>query len=81
MCELTKDNLRIYFVDAIINYDFDTSPLTWTDEKFISEAEIQGNVYSVEGFVEAFNNDVIFSDCGFIRILPKPDCSSEKTEV
>ena len=80
MSELTKDNLRIYFVD-VINYSFDTLPSTWSNEKFVSEAEIQGNIYSVKGFVEAFNNNEIHSDCGFIRILLDPEYSSEKTEV
>ena len=79
MSEPKKDNLRIYFVD-VINYDFDTLPSTWSNERFVSEAEIQGNVYSVEGFVEAFNNDEIHSECGFIRISHL-ECSSEKIEV
>jgi len=45
---------RIYLVDYS-NYEFESDPTEWSDEKFISEAEIQGNVYSLEGFQESWN--------------------------
>ena len=32
-----KKEIRIYIVDVNM-YEFDTSPVTWSDEKFISEA-------------------------------------------
>ena len=46
--------IRIYLVDYC-NHEFDSDPSEWDDEKFISEAEIQGNVYSLEGFQESWN--------------------------
>lgn len=59
---------RIYLVD-VYNYEFDTVPTTWNDEKFISESEIQGNVYSLEGFVKHFNAKAIDSLESYIRII------------
>ena len=59
---------RIYCVD-VQNYEFDTAPQTWDDEKFMSEAKIQGNVYSVEGFVKAFNKTEINQDNLIIRFI------------
>jgi hypothetical protein len=59
---------RIYCVD-VQNYEFDTAPQTWCDEKFMSEAEIQGNVYSMEGFVKAFNKTEINQDNLIIRFM------------
>ena len=59
---------RIYCVD-VQNYEFDTAPQTWDDEKFISEAEIQGNVYSLEGFITAFNKTEINQDNLIIRLV------------
>jgi len=58
---------RIYLVDDY-NYEFETSPFNWDDEKFISEAEIQGNVYSLEGFEKAWNNESLPLN-SVIRIL------------
>ena len=66
---------RVYLVD-VENYEFDTSPSTWDDEKFINEAEIQGNVYSKENFENECNNDNI-SPYSFIRIISKLSISSE----
>lgn len=40
-----------------------------TDEEFMDIAEEQGNVYSLKGFEEAFNNDDVSSVCEYIRIL------------
>lgn len=45
---------RVYVVNTD-NYEFDTSPKTWNDEKFMSEAEIQGTVYTLPSFQEDFN--------------------------
>lgn len=58
---------RIYLVDDY-NYEFETSPFNWDDEKFISEAEIQGNVYSLEGFEKAWNDRSLLSNYT-IRII------------
>jgi hypothetical protein len=63
---ITED--RVYGID-IQNYEFDTSPKTWDDKKFISEAEIQGNVYSLEGFITAFNKTEINQDNLIIRFI------------
>ena len=62
---------RIYVID-IDNYEFDTPPIKWNDGKFMSEAEIQGGVYSLEGFEEAFNSGYINSETYFIRIIGVP---------
>ena len=62
-----KKEMRIYIVDVNM-YDFDTSPSTWSDEKFISEAEIQGNVYTLKSFEKNWNNENIVFD-SFIRFI------------
>ena len=62
------EEFRVYIVDCY-NYEFDTSPLEWEDEKFISEAEIQNNVCSLLDFQDVFNlGDVDMNNC-FIRVL------------
>jgi collagenase-like PrtC family protease len=45
---------RVYRVN-IDDIEVDTNDLT--NEQFIAEAEKQGNVYSLTGFVDAFNDD------------------------
>ena len=45
--------IKVYVVD-VQNFSFDTFAIHWTDEKFISEAEIQGSVYSLKKFQNAF---------------------------
>jgi hypothetical protein len=64
--DITED--RIYCVD-IQNYEFDDNPINWSDEKFISEAEIQGNIYSLKGFVTAYNKSEINQDNLIIRLV------------
>ncbi len=68
-----KKEIRVYGInvelyDSDDNYDtgFHSS---WSDEKFIQEAEIQGNVWSLNGFQEAFNNDDINQYVLMIRII------------
>ena len=56
-----KKEIRVYIVDVDI-YKFDTSPTTWSDEKFISEAEIQGNVFTLKSFEKEWNEQFIFSE-------------------
>lgn len=58
-------------VYVVNNYDFefDDSPRNWDDKKFISEATIQGRVYSLEQFQEAFNDEEINSSTEFIRVI------------
>ena len=63
-----QSETRVYVVDAI-NYDFDTLPDTWEEEVFMSEAEIQGTVYTLQGFQHAHNNSEIdVADC-YIRFI------------
>lgn len=62
-----KKEIRIYIVDVNM-YEFDTSPVTWSDEKFISEAEIQGNVYTLKSFEKKWNNENVVVD-SFIRFI------------
>jgi hypothetical protein len=62
----TKE-IKVYLID-IDNYEFEEVPTVWKDEKFISEAEIQGNVFSLKGFQEAFNNEELNLQ-SYIRIL------------
>jgi len=62
---------RVYVVDTY-NYEFDDTPENWEDEKFISESEIQGRVYTLQGFQEAFNLEEINSSIDVIRIINVP---------
>jgi hypothetical protein len=64
---MNEKEIRVYLID-IDNYEFEEVPTIWEDEKFISEAEIQGNVFSLKGFQEAFNNEELNLQ-SYIRIL------------
>jgi len=46
---------RVYAVDSF-NYEFDSNPKDWEESKFISEAEIQGNVFSLAEFQNQVNS-------------------------
>ena len=59
---------RVYAVD-LENHTFNSNVKKWSDEKFMQEAEIQGNVWSLAGFEEDFNDDSINSFNLIIRIL------------
>lgn len=59
---------RVYVINAF-DYEFDDSPTQWSDEKFIREAEIQGGVYTLKEFEEAFNNEGVSTIMEFIRIV------------
>ena len=63
---------RVYTID-IENYEFDTSPVFWNDEKFMSEAEIQGGVYSLQGFQEDFNSECVNCSTTLIRFINNYD--------
>ena len=41
----------------------------YTDKEFINEAERQGLVWSLEGFVEAFNDEMLSTHTHSIKIL------------
>lgn len=60
--------IRVYKINTS-DYEFDTSPTQWSDEKFIREAEIQGGVYTLKGFEEAFNSKKVSTIMDFIRIF------------
>lgn len=62
--------IRVYLVD-FYNYDFDDndSPYDFSDEKFMLEAEKQGNVYTLEGFQYAYNEGDINGENSYIRII------------
>ena len=61
------EKIRVYLVD-VCNYEFDTSPLTWDNEKFMSEAEIQGNVFTLDFFEKNYNDYNLIVD-SFIRFI------------
>ena len=62
-----KKEIRVYVVDVTMQ-EFDTSPTKWSDEEFISEAEKQGNVYTLKSFEKDWNNENIIFDT-FIRFI------------
>lgn len=60
--------MKVYLVD-IENYDFDSNPVTWENEKFISESEIQTNVFTLEDFEKLFNSNAIDQSNSVIRFI------------
>ena len=61
---------RVY----VINTDIQSSGVFYqrmTDEEFINEAELQGTVYTLENFVNAFNNEEINTDTDVIKTITK----------
>jgi hypothetical protein len=61
---------RVY----VINTDIQTSSIFYkrmTDEEFMDEAELQGTVYSLEGFVTAFNNEEVDTNSDVIKTITK----------
>lgn len=65
---MKNKEIRVYKINTF-DYEFDTSPTQWSDEKFIREAEIQGGVYTLKGFEEAFNWQEVSTVMDFIRIF------------
>ncbi len=59
---------RVYGID-LENYEFDTHPGSWNSEKFMAEAEIQGNVWSLKGFEKDFNEETINENNLFIKFV------------
>lgn len=59
---------RVYKIN-IFDFEYDDSPTQWSNEKFIREAEIQGGVYTLKGFEEAFNSEEVSTAIDFIRII------------
>lgn len=67
---MENKEIRVYTINVFdCDCGFDDSPTQWGNERFIREAEIQGGVYTLKGFEEAFNDEEISSIMVFIRIL------------
>ena len=62
-----KKEIRVYMVDVTMQV-FDSSPAKWSDEEFISEAEEQGNIYTLKNFEQEWNNGGILFET-FIRFI------------
>lgn len=66
--------LRVYLID-VNEVDFEeempanTSVLELSDDKFMEIAENQGNVYTINGFQNAFNEEEICVSNDFIRFV------------
>ena len=66
-------NPKVYLIN-IEEVSKDTEDKAWSveglsDEEFMTEAERQGNVYSVEGFEKAFNDMEINTFTDVIKII------------
>lgn len=60
---------RVYVVEeSVSNYD----TKQFNDEAFMSLAEEQGRVYTLEGFQEAFNREEVNSAIDVIRFISVP---------
>lgn len=57
--------IRVY----VVNEDITEDRNLIEQEDFINEAERQGLVFSLQGFVEAFNNGLINSNTDIIHII------------
>lgn len=65
------EKIKVYLVD-VCNYEFDTSPLIWDDNKFINEVTIQGNVFTLSSFQKHYNDYNLIVD-SFIRFIDLND--------
>lgn len=62
--------IRVYVIDTFNSQKQDWSNLT--DEEFITIAEEDGNIYTIQGFQEAFNLGDINTDIDVIRFISVP---------
>ena len=62
--------IRVYAIDTFNLQKQDWSNLT--NEEFMTLAEEEGNVYTLEGFQEAFNLEEINSSIDVIRFITVP---------
>lgn len=60
--------IRVYLVD-LYEVSHVQKPRDWSDKKFMAEAEKQGTVYTLQGFVTAYNEDEINQNNSVIRII------------
>lgn len=63
----TYSEIRVYGID-VQNYEVNDLVCDWDDEKFMAKAEEQGNVWSLTGFEDAFNEGIINQSNLIIRI-------------
>ena len=62
-----QSETRVYVIDT-----FNVRGINWndlTDEEFINLAEEDGNVYTLQGFQEAFNSQDINTEIDVIRFI------------
>ena len=62
-----KSETRVYVIDT-----FNVRERNWndlTDEEFINLAEEDGNIYTLQGFQEAFNSQDINTEIDVIRFI------------
>lgn len=59
--------MRVFVVD--IDQADDEFDKDCDDETFMTEAEMNGSVYSLSGFQEAFNNNEVSTENAFIRFI------------
>lgn len=62
--------IRVYVLDTFNLKERDWNSLT--DEEFMTLAETEGNVYSLAGFTEAFNQQDLSTDIDVIRFINTP---------
>lgn len=60
--------IKVYLVD-LYEVRHTQKPRDWSNEKFITEAEKQGTVYTLQGFVNAYNEDEVNQNNTVIRII------------
>ena len=62
-----QSETRVYVIDT-----FNVRGINWndlTDEEFINLAEEDGNIYTLQGFQEAFNSQDINTEIDVIRFI------------
>lgn len=67
---LQQSETRVYVIDT-----FNIGERNWkslTDEEFITLAEEEGNIYTLEGFQEAFNSQDINTEIDVVRFINMP---------
>ena len=62
------EEIKVYLVD-LYEVDHTQKPRDWSNEKFITEAEKQRTVYTLQGFVNAYNEDKVNQNNTVIRII------------
>jgi hypothetical protein len=63
-----KKETRVYLID-LSEVELDEGYRKLTDEEFMKVAESKGTVYSLIGFQQNFNNDMVNQDISVIRFI------------